>query len=83
MRLEARPRKFYLRKFVFEQNLAKPRNILSSKILGYMVIHESLHNIMFLSDSQSLEISHYAITHIAVSQTCMCTFYNKLNLVLC
>ena len=37
--LEARPRKFYLWKFVFEQNLAKSRNIkfLSSRILGYKV----------------------------------------------
>ena len=36
--LEALPRNFYPRKFVFEQNLAKPRNILSSNILGYMVL---------------------------------------------
>ena len=35
--LEAKPRKFYPHKFVFKQNLAKLRNILSSKFLGYTV----------------------------------------------
>ena len=36
--LEARPRKFYPWKFVFEQSLAKLQNIKSSKILGYTVM---------------------------------------------
>ena len=34
VRLEARPQNFYPRKFVFVQNLAKPRNILSFRLYG-------------------------------------------------
>ena len=53
-----RPLKFYPRKFVSEQNLAKPRNIESSKIIGYTLLYcrDVLLNIILLSTSERTQM---------------------------
>ena len=60
--------KFYLRKSVFEQNLAKPQNTYPSKILGYTVQYKCCSTIEQLLTYISIELQEHLVV-VVVSES--------------